>query len=46
MVANPLDFYSDGRSKGKMKNHHFVDDLLEDQEFKQVKNFLSSFSLY
>jgi len=35
VVSSPLDFYSDGRSKAKPSKRHFVDDLLEDQEYKK-----------
>jgi len=35
LVAQSADFFSDGRSKGKMKSQHFVDVLLEDQAYKK-----------
>eukprot|EP01124_Arcella_intermedia_P019532 TRINITY_DN26853_c0_g1_i1.p1 TRINITY_DN26853_c0_g1~~TRINITY_DN26853_c0_g1_i1.p1 ORF type:complete len:278 (-),score=120.61 TRINITY_DN26853_c0_g1_i1:112-891(-) len=34
-VADPLDFYSEGRSKKKPSKKHFVDDLINDQETKK-----------
>eukprot|EP01128_Nolandella_sp_AFSM9_P005169 TRINITY_DN2468_c0_g1_i2.p1 TRINITY_DN2468_c0_g1~~TRINITY_DN2468_c0_g1_i2.p1 ORF type:complete len:260 (-),score=63.33 TRINITY_DN2468_c0_g1_i2:311-1090(-) len=34
VIANPLDFFSEGRSKAKMHNKHFVDALLDDQKYK------------
>lgn len=37
LVSNAMDFYSDGRSKAKMSKKHFVDDLIEDQDYKKVR---------
>jgi len=35
LAPSPIDFYRDGRSKAKMSKQHFVDHILEDQQYKK-----------
>lgn len=34
-MPQAVDYYSDNRNKGKMKADHFVDQLIQDSEYKK-----------